>query len=123
MAGINYILCFEDFYQEPEIDLNEASQDTIKRIQGEKVHYQKKVEHIKKKQQDSAEEMSKIKDRASKTKDPLVAKIYQARSSEEKIKQQMYKSRLDAVQQAARVADQKLTVANLRLQNKTKKKL
>ena len=61
------------------------------------------------------------KDREGKTKDTTTQKIYQARQSEESMKQQLYSTRLEAIKQAAKIVDQKLTVANLRLQSKAKR--
>ena len=121
MANNRYILCFEDFYFKTNEDLYEASQDTVKSLQGAKAHYAKRADQIKKKQQEAGEALNKIKDREGKTKDPTTQKIYQARGSEESMKQELYNTRLTAVQQASKIIDQKLMVANLRLQAKAKR--
>lgn len=122
MPKNNYILCFEDFYYEPaSVDLNEASQETVKSLQGAKAHFAKRAEQIKKKQAEAAETLNKLKEKGSKTKDPSTQKIHQARGSEESMKQQLYATRLAAVQQAEKIIDQKITIANLRIQSKTKK--
>jgi len=122
MIRKGYILCFEDFYfEEVDINLNEANQDTVKSLQGAKAHYQKRAQQIQKKAAEAGEVLSKLKEREGKTKDPTTAKIYQARQSEESMKQQLYATRLEAVKQASKIVDQKLTVANLRLQAKAKR--
>jgi len=118
-----YILCFEDYYQEPAVDLNEADQDSVKKLQDAKAHYAKRAEQIKKKQQETSEVLNKIKEREGKTRNPLTQKIHQARASEEGMKQELYNTRLAAVQQAVKVIDQKITIANLRLQSKAKKEV
>ena len=122
MIRKGYILCFEDFYfEEVDLEINEANQDTIKSLQGAKAHYQKRVQQIEKKAAEVGQVLSKLKDREGKTKDPITQKIYQARQSEESMKQQLYATRLEAVKQATSIVDQKLTVANLRLQAKAKR--
>jgi len=122
MKRKGHILCFEDFYfEEVSLDVNEANQDTVKSLQGAKAHYSKRAEQIKKKQAEAGEVLSKLKDREGKTEDPMTQKIYQARQGEESMKQQLYSTRLEAVNQAAKIIDQKLTVANLRLQAKAKR--
>jgi hypothetical protein len=122
MSRNSYILCFEDFYFEEEnFDLNEANQDTVKSLQSAKAHYTKRAQQIQKKQAEAGEVLSKIKDREGKTNDSMTKKIYQARAGEESMKQQLYTTRLEAVKQAAKIVDQKLTVANLRLQAKAKR--
>ena len=121
MRRTGYILCFEDFYfEEVNVDVNEANQDTVKRLQGAKAHYSKRAQQIQKKQAEAGEALTKLKDREGKTKD-TTQKIYQARQSEESMKQQLYSTRLEAIKQAAKIVDQKLTVANLRLQSKAKR--
>lgn len=122
MKRKGYILCFEDFYfEDASFDINEANQDTVKSLQSAKAHYAKRAQQIQKKQSEAGETLSKIKEREGKTNDPMTKKIYQARSSEESMKQEMYNTRLEAVKQAAKIIDQKLTVANLRLQAKAKR--
>ena len=122
MTRKGYILCFEDFYfEEVNIDINEANQDTVKSLQGAKAHYAKRAQQIQKKQAEAGEVLTKLKDKEGKTKDQMTQKIYKARQSEESMKQQMYNTRLEAVKQAAKIVDQKLTVANLRLQAKAKR--
>ena len=122
MRRTGYILCFEDFYfEEVNADVNEANQDTVKRLQGAKAHYSKRAQQIQKKQAEAGEALTKLKDREGKTKDTTTQKIYQARQSEESMKQQLYSTRLEAIKQAAKIVDQKLTVANLRLQSKAKR--
>ena len=122
MIRKGYILCFEDFYFEKvDVEINEANQDTIKSLQGAKAHYQKRAQQIQKKAAEAGEVLTKLKEREGKTKDPVTQKIYQARQSEESMKQQLYATRLEAVKQATSIVDQKLTVANLRLQAKAKR--
>jgi hypothetical protein len=118
-----YILCFEDFDSINSVDINEASQDTLKRLQMQKQSAASRLAMIKKKQQESSENENRIKERESKSKDDSVKKIYAARVAEEKIRQQLYDIRMQAVQQAERLIDQKLMVANLRLQNRAQKKV
>jgi hypothetical protein len=122
MTRKGYILCFEDFYfEEVNIDINEANQDTVKSLQGAKAHYAKRAQQIQKRQAEAGTVLTKLKEKEGKTKDPMTQKIYKARQSEESMKQQMYSTRLEAVKQAAKIVDQKLTVANLRLQAKAKR--
>ena len=122
MLRKGYILCFEDFFfEDVNVDINEANQDTVKSLQGAKSHYQKRAQEIQKKAAEAGEVLTKLKTREGKTKDPTTQKIYQARQSEESMKQQLYSTRLEAVKQASKIVDQKLTVANLRLQAKAKR--
>jgi hypothetical protein len=116
------ILMFEDFHPDTLEELNEVNQDTIVRLNNLKAHYVKRMSAIKASQAKAAERLAAIKERQSKTKDPDSQKVYQARASEESMIQQYMQTRIDAVTQAAKIVDQKITVANLRLQIKTKRK-
>lgn len=115
-----HILCFEDFYFESTGDLSEATQDTILRLQSAKTRLGDKAQELKKSQSDAMESMQKIQERSQKTKNAMSLKIYQARVNEEKLKMQLYTLRMQAIQQSAKIIDQKLTVANLRMQAKSK---
>ena len=118
-----HILCYDDFCFESVGSVNEATQDTVLRLQEAKSRLTEKAEEIKKSQSQSMESMRNIQERSQKTKDAMTLKIYQARVNEEKMKQQLYTLRMQAVQQSAKIIDQKLTVANLRLQAKSKKQV
>jgi hypothetical protein len=81
----SYILCYEDFYfEEVNFDLSEASQDTVKSLQGVKAHYIKRAQQIQKKQEEAVEVLSKIKEKEGKTTNSMTKKIYQARAGEER---------------------------------------
>jgi hypothetical protein len=95
----------------------------VKSLQGVKAHYIKRAQQIQKKQEEAVEVLSKIKEKEGKTTNSMTKKIYQARAGEESMKQQLYATRLEAVKQAAKIIDQKLTVANLRLQAKAKRQI
>lgn len=112
---------FEDFYYSAGASLNETSADTIRDLQAQKAHYIKRAQQLKELMAKSVEIAAKIKEKGSKTKDGLMQKIYQTRASEESAKQQLYATRMEAIQQATKVADLKISVANLRLQNKAKR--
>lgn len=116
------ILLFEDFHPDILEELNEVSQETIVKLNNLKAHFAKRMAAIKDSQTKAKERLASIKDRQSKTKDPDSEKIYQARASEEGMVQQYMQTRLDAVSQAANIVNQKITVANLRLQVKAKRK-
>jgi hypothetical protein len=118
----SYILTYEDFYTGDLPDLNEATQETVQSLQAAKAHYEQVAEKIKAAQQRAAEAVKKMKEREGKTKNPEVLKIYQARGTEESIKQTLYQTRLQAVTLASKLVDQKLLIANLRMQNQAKKK-
>jgi len=122
MKFINMILMFEDFHPDALEELNEVSQDTIVKLNNLKAHFAKRMTAIKDSQAKAKERLATVKERQSKTKDPDSQKVYQARASEESMIQQYMQTRLDAVAQAAKIVDQKITVANLRLQAKAKRK-
>jgi hypothetical protein len=121
MIKSRHILCFEDFYYDDSDVLNEASQNTIARLQNQKGNYAKKLGVLKRKQQESAELASKIKEKESQTKNQMTQKIYSARAMEEKMRQELYGYRLQALEQALKIVDQKLTIVNLRLQSKSQR--
>lgn len=123
MRHAAYILTYEDFYTGYLPDINEASQETVQSLQAAKVHYDQVAEKIKIAQKKAADAVNKMKERESKTKNPEVLKIYQARGTEESIKVSLYQTRLQAISLASKLIDQKLLIANLRLQNKAKQKL
>jgi hypothetical protein len=116
------ILLFEDFHPDMLEDLNEVNQETVVKLNNLKAHYIKRTTALKDAQAKAAERLSTVKERQSKTKDPDSQKIYQARASEEGMTQQWLQTRIEAVTQAAKIVDQKITVANLRLQAKAKRK-
>lgn len=117
------LLCFEDFYYESEMPLNEANQETLKNMQNQKAHFNERAQTIKLLQQKAAETLRSIKEREGKTKDPITQKIYQARSTEETMRMEYYSTRLEAIMQAAKIIDQKILIINLRLQAKAKKQI
>lgn len=117
------ILMFEDFHPDTLEELNEVNQDTVVKLNNLRAHYAKRANAIKVSQAKAADRLATVKERQSKTKDPDSQKIYQARVAEESMIQQWMQTRIDAVMQAAKIVDQKITVANLRLQAKAKRKI
>jgi hypothetical protein len=115
------ILLFEDFYEGTFDELNEVNQDTVPKLNAMKTHYAKRSADIKAGQAKISVSLAKIKERQGKTKDPASQKIYQARAAEESAKQELSIARLEAIQLALKVVNQKITVANLRLQAKAKR--
>jgi hypothetical protein len=115
------ILLFEDFYEGTFDELNEVNQDTVPKLNAMKTHYAKRSADIKAGQAKISVSLAKIKARQGKTKDPASQKIYQARAAEESAKQELSIARLEAIQLALKVVNQKITVANLRLQAKAKR--
>ena len=115
------ILLFEDFYEGTFDELNEVNQDTVPKLNAMKTHYAKRSADIKAGQAKISVSLAKIKERHGKTKDPASQKIYQARAAEESAKQELSIARLEAIQLALKVVNQKITVANLRLQAKAKR--
>jgi hypothetical protein len=105
------------------MDINEASQDTIRRLQLQKNRYTERLETLKRKQAECSEAANRIKEKEGKTKSAITQKIYAARAQEERLREELYMLRLQAVAQAAKVVDQRLTVVNLRLQSRSQKKL
>jgi hypothetical protein len=115
------ILLFEDFYEGTFDELNEVNQDTVPKLNAMKTHYAKRSADIKAGQAKISVSLAKIKERQGKTKDPASQKIYQARAAEESAKQELSIARLEAIQLALKVVNQKITVANFRLQAKAKR--
>lgn len=115
------ILLFEDFYEGTFDELHEVNQDTVPKLNAMKTHYAKRTEQVKGMHQKASVALAKVKERQGKTKDPASQKIYQARAAEEQAKQELANSKMAAIQLAIKVVDQKINVANLRLQAKAKR--
>ena len=111
MTPQSFILLYEDFDWEP---LSEDQEMKIKRLQRKKSNLEKRAMVNSTKADEAGQKSTKFKTKSTKTKDPIMKKIYSNRSNEERMLQQIYNARLRAVQMENRLNDTRLQTAELK---------
>jgi len=119
MKWMNHILLFEDFM--PDM-MSEDLQSDKRNLELKKSKYSDRIAIVINKSRESGLKSARFKEKAAKTTDPLSKKIYQNRSNEETVKQQVYNARAKAMQAANKLNDLELKNIDLRITRKESQK-
>jgi len=128
-ARLDIMNDYLDFINEHLIDEGLSIADVLSKIKGVftaaknmKDRAVKAVQKINDQSKEAQEKQTKMKEKASKTTDADMAKVYAERTKEEQVKLQMLKAKQKYEETKVAVADAKQAVANAKMKKASKKK-
>jgi hypothetical protein len=119
MKWMEHILLYEDFVPD---ELYETLEDRLEKLTIKKANYAKRIAGAEQKSRESGENSGKFREKAAKTADPELKKIYANRATEEQMNQQVMAARAKAMMMADKMTGVQINNTKMKIERRDKQK-